>query len=107
MTNLPFTEFTVTAHCEPPGLIVRLTGDFDHDTSDELLDTVTSHHALRDVRLDFGELTSIDSSGLSALLMIHRHTSAAGAALHLDSRPGFLDRMLHLTNVLDHLTAPP
>ncbi|PKW05161.1 anti-anti-sigma factor [Streptomyces sp. 1222.5] len=110
MSNLPSTEFTATVHCAPPVLTVRLTGDLDYDTSDELLDAVTTQltHdlALRDVHLDFGELTAIDSSGLSALLMIHRRTSTTGATLHLDCRPGFLDRMLHITNVLDHLTTP-
>ncbi|MEV6837257.1 STAS domain-containing protein [Streptomyces sp. NPDC051133] len=111
MTNLPPTEFTVAAQCAPPTLTVRITGELDYDTADELVDSVTFHLSrnsalLRAVRLDFAELTWIDSSGLSALLMIHRRTSAIGAVLHLDNRPGFLERMLQITNVLDHLASP-
>ncbi|KOX26085.1 hypothetical protein ADL06_16725 [Streptomyces sp. NRRL F-6491] len=90
---------------------VRVNGDLDYDTCGELVDAVTEN--LRDggepprgVRLDFGGLTHIDSSGLSALLLVHRRSSALGATLYLDNRPDFLERMLHITNVLDHLTGP-
>jgi anti-anti-sigma factor len=91
---------------------VHTAGELDHHTSDCLIDTVTAHLETRrtpprDVRLDFAALTYIDSSGLSALLMIHRRVGALGATLHLDNRPDFLQRMLDLTHVLDHLTAPP
>jgi anti-anti-sigma factor len=110
MTNLPPTPFTVTADREPPTLTVRVAGELDYDTCGEFADAVVRElydaTALRDVRLDFRDLAWIDSSGLPALLMIHRHTSAAGTILHLDHRPGFLDRVLELTGVLDHLTAP-
>ncbi|OXS36632.1 STAS domain-containing protein [Streptomyces sp. XY006] len=109
MTNLPPTPFTVTTDREPPTLTVRVAGELDYDTCGELVDAVVRElydaAELRDVRLDFHELAWIDSSGLSALLMVHRHTSAADTILHLDHRPGFLDRMLRLTNVLEHLTA--
>ncbi|KUN89108.1 hypothetical protein AQJ66_06375 [Streptomyces bungoensis] len=91
-------------------MTVRVRGDLDYDTSDDALDAVleqlSAGRAPRDVRLDFGELTWIDSTGLSTLLMIHRRTSTLGATLHLDNRPAVLERMLLMTNVLDHLTAP-
>ncbi|MFE1249413.1 STAS domain-containing protein [Streptomyces sp. NPDC058735] len=110
MTNPPSPQFTVAVDLAPPALTVRVVGELDYDTSGELLDIVLPHLSqgavLREVRLDFGELAWIDSSGLSALLMIHRHTSAAGMALHLDNRPEFLERTLHLTNVLEYLTGP-
>ncbi|MET9392996.1 STAS domain-containing protein [Streptomyces sp. NPDC006624] len=110
MTNLPSNQFTVAADREPPTLTVRVAGELDYDTSGELVDAVLDHLSdgagLRDVRLDFSDLAWIDSSGLSALLMIHRHTSATGKTLHLDNRPEFLERTLRLTNVLEYLTGP-
>ncbi|GGV15981.1 sulfate transporter [Streptomyces filipinensis] len=110
MTDLPLPEFTVTVLHEDTTLAVCVGGELDHDTSAGLVDTVVQHLTaepvrLSDVRLDFRDLTWIDSTGLSALLMIHRRTTAVGATLHLDRRPDFLDRRLRLTNVLDHLTA--
>lgn len=110
MTHLPPVPFTVVPDRAADTLTVRVSGELDYDTSGDLLDAVvpllSEEAGLRDVRLDFSGLTWIDSSGLSALLMVHRHTSEARAVLHLDHRPGFLERMLHLTNVLDFLTEP-
>ncbi|GEK01906.1 STAS domain-containing protein [Streptomyces sp. NPDC003388] len=110
MTQHPATEFSLTTISEPAALTVRVAGELDYDTCDELVDTVVTGlagpPAPRHVRLDFADLTWIDSMGLSALLMIHRHTRAVGAALHLDNRPDVLERVLRHTNVLGHLTAP-
>lgn len=111
MTTLPPTEFVLVVRRAPATLTVHVAGELDYDTSDDLVETVTENLSSGDapphaVRLDFQDLTWIDSSGLSALLMVHRRTSALGAGLHLDNRPVFLERMLQITNVLDHLTGP-
>lgn len=110
MTDPHPTDFAVSVVREPHTLMVRLSGELDYDTSDDLTSAVAEHLAepvpVHDVRLDFGELTWLDSTGLSALLMIHRRTSSLGARLHLDNRPDVLERMLRMTNVLEHLTAP-
>lgn len=111
MTTLPPTEFTLIVRRESGTLTVRVSGELDYDTSDDLVDAVTERLTSdeappRIVCLDFTELTWIDSSGLSALLMIHRRTSALGAALHLENRPEVLDRMLDVTNVRAHLAGP-
>ncbi|MEU6478095.1 STAS domain-containing protein [Streptomyces sp. NPDC047017] len=110
MNAHPPGEFSLTVTREASALTVRLAGELDYDTGDELVATVVAHlggrpHP-REVRLDFGGLTWIDSSGLAALLMAHRHISAAGADLHLDHRPDFLDRRLRRTDILGHLTEP-
>ncbi|MFE5829222.1 STAS domain-containing protein [Streptomyces sp. NPDC056508] len=110
MNDFTSTEFTLGVVREPGSLHVRVSGDLDYDTCDELVDAVTEKLAEggppRGIRLDFAGLTHIDSSGLSALLLVHRRANAAGATLYLDNRPDFLERMLRITNVLDHLTGP-
>ncbi|MER7762262.1 STAS domain-containing protein [Streptomyces sp. NPDC097619] len=111
MTKPPHTAFTCTVEPGPAAtLTVRVTGDLDHHTGDRLVAAVAARLAdtppPRAVRLDFGELDRIDSSGLSALIMIRRRTDAAGLPLYLERRPAPLDRLLRLTNTLDHLTAP-
>jgi anti-anti-sigma regulatory factor len=55
-----------------------------------------------DLHLDFSELTFLDSAVLSRLLMLHRRTSQAAVALHLDHRPQFLDRVLQVTGLFEH-----
>ncbi|MFE0775066.1 STAS domain-containing protein [Streptomyces sp. NPDC058861] len=111
MNDFTSTEFALGVVREPGSLHVRVSGDLDYDTCDELVDAVTERLTEggpppRGVRLDFAELTHIDSSGLSALLLVHRRAGAVGATLYLDNRPDFLERMLRITNVLDHLTGP-
>ncbi|MFI0539678.1 STAS domain-containing protein [Streptomyces sp. WSLK1-3] len=108
MSDLSPAEFAVTVVRENSTLIARVGGELDYDTSDDLVTVVTENLNCDEgppgaVRLDFSELTWIDSSGLSALLMIHRRARALGADFYLDNRPEVLERMLEMTNVLDHL----
>ncbi|WP_221353424.1 STAS domain-containing protein [Streptomyces beigongshangae] len=87
---------------------IELQGDLDHDTADGLLAAVTTvlgdHPRLDDLHLHCAGLGTVDSLGLSVLLMIRRRTGHAGVRLHLDDRPAALDRLLALTGTLDHLT---
>jgi anti-anti-sigma factor len=90
---------------------LHVDGDLDYATAADFVDAVSQLIAeqptLRSLHLDFTDLTFCDSAGLSALLAVHRRTSAAGARLHLDNRPLHLERILQITGVLDHLTATP
>ncbi|MFF7333895.1 STAS domain-containing protein [Streptomyces sp. NPDC008150] len=114
MTALPPRTFDI-AVTEPAVLTVTVGGVLDYDTSDELVSTVTELLARpgedgapwRDLRLDCAGLTWLDSMGLAALLMIRRRAGASSVTLHLDNRPGFLDRMLELTDTFGYLTEQP
>lgn len=103
-------KFTVAVHKTAQSAHVHVAGDLDYGTSDLLIDTVSELPAgqpgLQDLHLDFADLKFCDSAGLSALVRIHRLTSAEGIGLHLDQRPAHLDRILHITGLLDFLTTP-
>ncbi|WP_251096283.1 STAS domain-containing protein [Streptomyces sp. Caat 7-52] len=111
MTDLPPPALRLTVTHGALELTVDVAGDLDLDTHDHLVETVTEqlarHPEARGVRLDLTELSWIDSVGLSALLMVHRRTRAAGRALYLDNRSALLERLLRQTDTLDHLTARP
>lgn len=111
MTHLPPPALRLTVARAARELTVGVAGDLDLDTGDHLVDTVTEllalHPGVRGMRLDFAELSRIDSGGLSALLMVHRRTGAAGCVLYLGNRPAPLERLLRQTGTLDHLTARP
>jgi anti-anti-sigma factor len=85
---------------------VRIVGDLDYKTADDLVEVASQllarQNAMCDLHLDFSELTFLDSAALSRLLMLHRRTSQAGVALHLDHRPQFLDRVLQVTGLFEH-----
>ncbi|MFJ6700592.1 STAS domain-containing protein [Streptomyces sp. NPDC091272] len=88
---------------------VEITGDLDHDTADLLLEEVTALLAARphleDLHLHCGGLGTVDSMGLSVLLMIGRRTTAAQVRLHLADRPSGLERLLAVTGTLEHFRA--
>ena len=65
---------------------------------------LTDRPGLRELRIDCAGIGYCDSYGLSSLLMIRRRTRAAGVELHLDNRVGALERLLRVTNTLEHLT---
>ncbi|GAA2257004.1 hypothetical protein GCM10010145_26580 [Streptomyces ruber] len=105
----PDPEFSLIVTAVADVLRVEIAGDLDQTASEELVRAVAGHltpgTAFRHLRLDFRQLTWIDSMGLAALLRTRRLTSTAGVRLRLDNRPGFLDRLLALTGTSAHLTA--
>ncbi|MFG2668310.1 STAS domain-containing protein [Streptomyces sp. NPDC048387] len=110
MTTLPPAPLGLTYSASPDSVRVELSGDLDHRHADLLVaavdEVLTEHPGLRDLRLDCAGLTAVDSSGLSALLMVRRRTGKAGAALHLDGRTAQLARLLEVTGTLEYLTEP-
>ena len=99
-------NFSMTVTTKPRSARMRIAGDLDYETVDELVDAASQVLAqpaeLSDLHLDFSELTFLDSAALSGLLLIHRRTSHAGVELHLDHRPPFLERVLQVTGLFGH-----
>jgi anti-anti-sigma factor len=90
----------------PRTATVRITGDLDYETIDNLLDVasqlLTAQEDLTDLHLDFSATEFLDSAALSGLLLLHRRTSQASVGFHLDHRPAFLDRVLQVTGLFNH-----
>lgn len=103
MTTSQQPAFTVTVHAGPDGPRLRVTGELDYDTYDELLRYaeryLAAHPDLGDLRIDCADLRFCDSMGLSCLLTVHRRTTEHGIRLHLDNAPPFLERLLATTGV--------
>lgn len=87
---------------------LRVTGDLDYETADDLVDVATqllAQNELTDLHVDFSEMAFLDSAALSGLLLVHRRTTQAGVELHLDNRPSFLDRVLQVTGLFNHFVS--
>jgi anti-anti-sigma factor len=88
---------------------LRVVGDLDYLTVDDVVDTATQLLAqqvdLANLHLDFSRLTFLDSSALSGLVLIRRRASQAGVRLHLDHRPPILERVLHVTGLFGHFVS--
>ena len=102
-------NFSVTITKTGRSACVRVTGDLDYETADEVVEAASQLLArqveLIDLRLDFSGLTFLDSAALSGLLLLQRRTTQSGVQLHLDHRPPFLDRVLQVTGLYGHIAA--
>ncbi|MFJ2259210.1 STAS domain-containing protein [Streptomyces sp. NPDC087844] len=111
MTMLPPAHLRLTTVDTEDTVRIELDGDLDYDTADSLLTavtaTLTGHPRLHDLHLHCAGLATIDSMGLSVLLMIRRRVDQVGVRLHLDDRPTTLERLLTITGSLDYLTTSP
>ncbi|MFC9944012.1 STAS domain-containing protein [Streptomyces pratensis] len=100
----------LTTHDAQDSVRIEVHGDLDYDSADHLVkeasDQLSARPALTDLHLHCANLGTVDSMGLSALLMIGRRTTEAGVRLHLDDRTTNLDQLLELTGTLSYLTAP-
>jgi anti-anti-sigma factor len=88
---------------------LAVAGDIDLATCKSLVDAVT--HALRaDVHaldLDVSGVTFCGSAGISAFLMVHRRAHEMGKTLRLVNLSSWVDCVLTVTGLLEHLTTPP
>ncbi|WP_406390381.1 STAS domain-containing protein [Streptomyces sp. NBC_00887] len=112
MTAQPSRPFTLIVEAGTGTARLHLVGDLDYDTSGELTRQadacLTEFPDLRELHLDCAGLRLCDSMGVSALLMVHRRTSARNVALHLHNPPPFLERVLDLTGIRKlFVQAPP
>ncbi|MFE3164217.1 STAS domain-containing protein [Streptomyces sp. NPDC059224] len=113
MTTMPMpsNHLRLTTAGAQDEVRIEIDGDLDFDNAgllqDEATRLLTGRPGVKHLRLHCAGLGTIDSTGLSVLLMIHRRTTAAGVGLHLEDRPANLERLLDITGTLDLLTAPP
>ncbi|MFC8230782.1 STAS domain-containing protein [Streptomyces sp. NPDC057287] len=101
MTDHLCPPLTLTAESAPGAVRLRLVGDLDFDTGEQLVERARECLAddpdLRDLFMDCERLRLCDSTGLSSLLLIHRGTASRGVVLHLENPPAFLLRLLDVT----------
>ena len=102
-------NFSVTTAKTGRSACVRVTGDLDYESADEVVEAASRLLAqqvgLIELHIDFSRLTFLDSAALSGLLLLHRRTTQSGVQLHLDHRPAFLNRVLQVTGLHGHFTA--
>lgn len=85
------------------GSRVVLSGAVDMETAPslraELVDLINAAGAGTLLRLDLGEVTLLDSSGLSVLIAAHRLASAGDIRLQLAAIPEHVQRTLSITGL--------
>ncbi len=95
-------DLTVETAREDGEILVRLTGELDMYTSptlQERLEQLIAEAASQVVVLDLSQLTFIDSSGLSAMVMASRRLRDRGGELSLSGPSPAARRVLEITGI--------
>jgi anti-anti-sigma factor len=84
----------------------RLAGDLDIVTSEDVKGELARllDGGCTTLRLDLSEVGFVDSSGLGALVAIHRHAEARGARFVVRSVPPPVQRLFEITRLGDLLS---
>ncbi|MCZ7438008.1 STAS domain-containing protein [Micromonospora sp. WMMC241] len=85
---------------------LRLAGELDFDTAPELVEAAAElrRDGHQELWLDFADVTLCDSSGLSALVVIHR---SGTAGVHVTDMKPQVRQLLDRTGLAELLPAPP
>ncbi|MET8912367.1 STAS domain-containing protein [Micromonospora sp. NPDC004551] len=85
---------------------LRLTGELDFDTAPELIAAAAElrRDGCQELLLDFAEVALCDSSGLSALVVIHR---AGAGPVRLSALSPQIRQLLDRTGLAELLAVPP
>jgi anti-anti-sigma factor len=82
--------------------LIRLTGEIDFANAEQLADWLfgqIDRARCKKVDLDFGDVSLLDSSGIRALVLTHRHAAGRGATLRVvNPQPG-VRRILQTSGV--------
>jgi anti-sigma B factor antagonist len=102
-------RFSCTNERQGSSAVIRLAGEIDLNTCDDLRTTVVEvlDAGARDVFLDFTDVTFFDSSGLGTLVAITKHADQTEANVVLCALSSRLVRILEITHLRDAFTILP
>ncbi|ADB35364.1 anti-sigma-factor antagonist [Kribbella flavida DSM 17836] len=104
------TDLSIHIDHSGPHPLVRLSGDVDIDSSDELTDAlkaVLAEIGARPLVLDLTEVEFMDSSGLGVLVGAHKEATAQGGTLILAAPHPRVAKILRITKLHKVFTVSP
>ena len=91
---------------QPPAAMLRLSGDIDLATADDVVmrgaNLLTHSPSGVPLIVDLGEVTFLDSSGLSALVRLRRAAEAQGCQVLLRDVPDRVAALLELSGLAEY-----
>jgi anti-sigma B factor antagonist len=94
----------VTIDDEGPHVTLTLDGEIDIETCVDHLPRVLAYDG-RDVTIDVGKVTFIDSSGLGLLIKLRRRADDSGGTVHLVNQPPCVAKLLEMSGLADFFDA--
>jgi anti-anti-sigma factor len=92
------------------GTTIKLAGELDSASCAELVggfEAAIPALGGRELVIDLGEVTFIDSSGMRAIIMIERRAGEEGVALALARPPAEVTQLLHITGIAGRVGLKP
>jgi anti-anti-sigma factor len=92
------------------GTTIKLAGELDSASCAELVrgfEAAIPALGGRELVIDLGEVTFIDSSGMRAIIMIDRRAGEEGVALALTQPPAEVTELLQITGITDRVGLTP
>lgn len=108
MPTLP--NFRIETLESGSGVTIKLRGELDSATSGKLVtafEQIAAQGHVREVVLDFAELSFIDSAGMRAIIMVEQSAAERGLALTVMPAPESVTEMLRTTGLGERLTLAP
>lgn len=87
---------------EPNVLTAQLTGEIDHHTSRWLrmdIDTAINDNSPAILKLDFKDVTFMDSSGIGLVIGRYKMMSERGGKIELINMPEYIERVMALAGI--------
>jgi anti-anti-sigma factor len=102
-------EFSVEQHEEPEALVLQLRGELDLMTAPKFATVIDGpvRTASKNVVVDLGGLSFIDSSGLHVLLNAQRRLTRQSRRLTVRCGPGAVRRAIELSRLAETLGLEP
>ncbi|MEV0198732.1 STAS domain-containing protein [Nonomuraea sp. NPDC050691] len=97
------TELTISTERHPHSDLVRIAGDLDRTTHDQLTATLQPLVSLHRPRIivDAAKLSFCDSGGVRKLIDSQRQAESTGGGLRLIGVHGYLARLLTVAHLVD------
>lgn len=83
-------------------LTARLSGDIDHHSASGIrseIDRAIKSEAVSEVRLDFADVTFMDSSGIGLVMGRYKLINDLGGVCRIISPPAYISRVMKLAGI--------
>ncbi len=87
-------------------VVARITGEIDHHSSRWLrmdIDTAISDNSPAVLKLDFKDVTFMDSSGVGLVMGRYKNMKELGGRVELINMPEYIERVMALAGMDKHL----
>ena len=89
----------ISARIQNNVLICALSGELDHHSAKEMVETVIQNRGVKNLIFDFSGLKFMDSSGIGVVIGRYKLVSSLGGQVAIVSQNRVIDRLLKMSGI--------